>query len=200
MLSPLLLVVAIAVRLDSRGPAFFSQERTGRRGGTFRILKFRTMRAAAEGRAPLLTAAGDARITRIGRWLRKTKIDELPQLLNVIWGQMSLVGPRPEVPKYTRTYNERQVQVLAVRPGITGPAALACVDEEAILAKQKNAEHFYLTSLMPAKLYLDLTYCSNITFFGDVRLISQTLGRLLRRRRSENTEKNKFTANAELSG
>jgi lipopolysaccharide/colanic/teichoic acid biosynthesis glycosyltransferase len=199
-LSPLLLVIAIAVRFDSPGPSFFLQERTGRFRRSFRIIKFRTMKQVTSGEASLITAAGDRRVTHVGRWLRKTKVDELPQLFNVLFGDMSLVGPRPEVPRYTRLYTEDQRQVFLARPGITSSAALASVNEEETLARQVDAEAYYLRCLMPAKLELDLAYCRSISFSEDVRLICRTLGRLSQSRNSEHAEENKLNTNAEELG
>jgi lipopolysaccharide/colanic/teichoic acid biosynthesis glycosyltransferase len=180
--SPFLLLAAIAVKLDSPGPSFFLQTRTGQSERPFRIIKLRTMRMATSSNASLITASGDSRITRLGRWLRKTKLDELPQLLNVIRGDMSLVGPRPEVPKYTALYSEEQKQVFAARPGITGPAAITCVNEEDLLARHEDPERYYWNTLLPAKLELDLAYCRNIGFRRDIVLVCQTLGKLLGRR------------------
>jgi len=183
VLLPLLLLVAIAIRLDSPGSSFFLQARTARSGRRFRIIKFRTMRASTSAVAPLITASGDSRVTRLGRLLRKSKVDELPQLFNVLRGDMSLVGPRPEVPKYTVLFTERQKAVLLARPGITGPAAIQCVNEEELLAKQEDPESYYLNSLLPAKLEMDLLYCNSISFQKDLHYISQTLGKLLGRSR-----------------
>lgn len=197
LLCPLLLVVAIAVRLDSPGPSFFLQERTGRFGRAFRIIKFRSMKLAVESEATLITAAGDSRVTRVGRWLRNCKIDELPQLFNVLLGSMSLVGPRPEVHKYTSLYTADQKRILLVRPGITSPAALACVNEEEILAQQEDPEGFYIRRLMPAKLELDLAYCRSVSLRQDVSLIGQTLWRLVRRSPSDMAQKSKLTTNAQ---
>jgi len=140
------------------------------------------MRAAGENVGDLITARGDSRITRVGKWLRRTKVDELPQLLNVLRGDMSLVGPRPEVPKYTELYTPEQRCVLAMRPGITGPAAIAYADEEEILSRQDDRERYYVAVLVPAKLETDLSYCRNISFRGDAALILGTFGRLLGRR------------------
>jgi lipopolysaccharide/colanic/teichoic acid biosynthesis glycosyltransferase len=158
------------------------------------------MKQSTAGDAPLITAAGDCRITSMGRWLRKTKVDELPQLFNVFIGDMSLVGPRPEVPKYTRFYTEDQMQIFLARPGITSPATLASVNEEETLARQGDAEDYYIRCLLPAKLELDLAYCRKITLSGDVRLIGRTLGRLLQPRNSESAEENKLDTNAEEPG
>lgn len=173
LLSPLLLAIAIAVRLSSPGPALFSQIRTGQFGEPFRILKFRTMRAVSVNPGSLLTASGDPRITPLGRWLRKTKMDEIPQLFNVLAGHMSFVGPRPEVPVYTTTYNGRQKEVLLVKPGITSPRIE--FDEEELLARAENKEAFYLVSILPAKLEADLAYCANIRFWEDQRIVAQTV-------------------------
>lgn len=178
LLSPPLLLVAIAVRLSSSGPAIFSQTRVGQFERPFRILKFRTMRPAPAGQASLLTAAGDSRITSFGRWLRKTKIDELPQLFNVLVGHMSLVGPRPEVPRFTATYSLSQKEVFAFRPGITGPSII--LNEEELMATQSDKELFYLSTILPAKLAVDRDYCSSVTFSKDLQLIFLTLGRLFR--------------------
>lgn len=179
LLSPVLLLVAVAVRLSSPGPALFSQTRSGQFDRRFRILKFRTMSLAPNGSGSLLTAAGDARITPLGRWLRKTKIDELPQLFNVLVGQMSLVGPRPEVPLYTAKYSDQQKRVLLVRPGITSPKIN--FEEEEVLADCQDKESFYLTTILPAKLESDLAYCDQIGFFEDQRIIFETLAHIFRR-------------------
>jgi lipopolysaccharide/colanic/teichoic acid biosynthesis glycosyltransferase len=175
VLSPLFLIAGAAVRFTSRGPAFFRQVRVGQREKPFRIFKFRTMYQRNEntGRETYLTAAGDPRITPVGRWLRKTKVDELPQLINVLLGDMSMVGPRPEVSAYTDTYNERQRAILAAKPGVTGPSAN--VDEEELIASHPDKDDFYLTTVMPAKLEIDIAYCENINFAGDVRQIVRTV-------------------------
>jgi lipopolysaccharide/colanic/teichoic acid biosynthesis glycosyltransferase len=179
LLSPLLLLVAIAVRLSSPGSALFSQMRTGLREKPFRILKFRTMLLAPPAAGSLLTAAGDSRVTPLGRWLRKTKIDELPQLWNVLVGHMSLVGPRPEVPRYTSRYSASQKAVFAARPGITGPSII--LNEEELMASQPDKEGFYLAAILPAKLAIDFSYCANIRFREDLRLLFLTFARLFRR-------------------
>lgn len=173
-LTPFFLLTAVAIKLTSRGPVFFRQVRVGKFGNPFRIFKFRTMTVESRGRGSLLTAAGDARITALGRWLRKTKIDELPQLINVVWGDMSLVGPRPEVPEYVARYTERQRQILGVKPGITGPAANSYIDEEQLLAGQIDKEAFYLAHILPPKLEFDITYCERIRFREDLLVIFET--------------------------
>lgn len=179
LLAPILVLVALAVRLTSRGPAFYRQVRTGQFGKPFRIFKFRTMRVEDSANQSLLTAKGDSRITPLGSFLRKSKVDELPQLINVFIGDMSLVGPRPEVPVYTAAYTERQKSVLRERPGITGLSAVAYADEEDILASQADKEGFYLGTLLTAKLELDIAYCENVTFVGDLRLTCMTVSKVL---------------------
>ncbi len=132
----------------------------------------------AEGNGPRITAGDDSRITRLGGWLRKTKIDELPQLLNVLAGEMSLVGPRPEITEYAGTYEGRYQRIMRVKPGITGPAANAYIREEKLLADSADATGFYLTTILPQKLQLDLRYCEDIRFANDVRLILVTFQNL----------------------
>jgi len=175
---PILLATAILVRLTSPGPVFFRQERTGRLGKSFRIFKFRTMVWDQAANSTRVTATDDPRITKFGRFLRRTKIDEIPQLWNVLRGEMSLVGPRPEVPEYTASYNLWQKRSLIARPGITGPAAIAFVNEEEILARHPDKDAFYKESLLPAKLDLDVAYCENIRFLIDLNLIFKTVARL----------------------
>lgn len=177
-LLPLLLLLAALVRLSSPGPIFFRQQRVGRGGRLFWLYKFRTMRVANSG--PAITARGDGRITPVGRRLRQWKLDELPQLLNVLRGEMSLVGPRPEVPEYVRHYTEEQRQVLTVRPGITGLTQVEFRNEEALLAGRADVEACYLGTLLPAKLQLDLCYIRERTLAGDLRLLLRTVLALLR--------------------
>lgn len=176
-LSPLMIVAALAVKLTSKGPALFSQMRTGQWGRPFRIYKLRSMRVSKAVSAPLVTAAGDPRITPVGRWLRKTRVDELPQLFNVLVGDMSLVGPRPEVPRYTAKYNERQKQIFIAKPGITGLSII--MDEEELMADQPDTEEFYLKTIMPAKLEIDIAYTENIRFSEDLRCLWFTVAGLL---------------------
>jgi lipopolysaccharide/colanic/teichoic acid biosynthesis glycosyltransferase len=171
LLSPLFLIVAVLVKASSAGPVFFRQVRVGQFQKPFRILKFRSMSASKPGTGGLLTAAGDPRVTSLGRWLRKSKVDELPQLINVFLGEMSLVGPRPEVPEYTAAYTPEQRRVFEQKPGITGPAAIVNVREEELLADQADQHGFYLTVLLPAKLAIDLEYCGSISLAEDLRLI-----------------------------
>ncbi|ANH68949.1 sugar transferase [Mitsuaria sp. 7] len=177
LLSPLLLVVAAWVKMDSRGPVMFRQERVGRFGRTFRIHKFRTMRVDAPALGPQITIGDDARITRSGRWLRASKVDELPQLWDVLRGAMSLVGPRPEVPRYVALYPaELRALVLSVRPGITDPASLSFRNESELLAQAEDPEREYVEVVMPMKLRLAADYVRNASLGGDIRLILATLG------------------------
>jgi len=181
VLSPVFLLVAVLIKATSRGPVFFRQLRVGQFEKRFRIFKFRSMTAAGTGRGALLTKAGDPRITPLGRWLRKSKMDELPQLINVFLGQMSLVGPRPEVPEYVAAYTGDQMRVLLAKPGITGLVAMNNVQEEELLADQEDKDHFYRTVLLPAKLKLDLLYCENICFTEDLRILFATFLKIFRR-------------------
>jgi lipopolysaccharide/colanic/teichoic acid biosynthesis glycosyltransferase len=178
MTLPLLFICAIAIRLESRGPVLFRQWRVGQHGKLFRILKLRTMVDGAHRNGLKLTIFGDKRITIVGKWLRKAKVDELPQLLNVLGGEMSIVGPRPELPEYVSAYNHVQRRVLDLKPGITGRASLAFIQEEKILANQPQTEHFYLNVVMPQKLDYDLSYCERVSFGEDLKVILLTLGKL----------------------
>lgn len=178
LLSPLFIVIAIGIKLDSRGPVFFRQQRVGQFGRLFRIFKFRTMTAEAETQGAQITIGQDRRITRGGRFLRKYKLDELPQLLNVIKGEMSLVGPRPEVPRYVELYDEEQKQILALKPGITSPASIAYSNESELLAEQSDPEAFYRARLMPAKIREDLIYSQQATVWSDCAIIARTFLRI----------------------
>jgi len=178
--APLLGILALAVRATSPGPALFRQERVGRDGRPFRLLKLRTMVADAPARGGALTAPGDPRVTRIGAVLRRWKLDELPQLVNVLRGDMSLVGPRPEVPRYVAGYSPRQRAVLRVRPGITDPASLVYVDEAAVLARFDDCERAYVEVVLPAKLALSLDYLDRRTLLSDLGILTRTLVRIAR--------------------
>ena len=182
LLAPLLLVLALWIKLDSRGPVFFRQERVGRHGQPFLIHKFRTMRAAKpEGAGPQITVGADPRITRSGAFLRHYKLDELPQLWDVLRGAMSLVGPRPEVPKYVALYpDDLRRLVLSVRPGITDPASLRYRNESERLAAAADPEREYIEVVMPAKLALAADYVRQASLAGDLRLIFSTLAALRR--------------------
>lgn len=178
--TPLLLVCALAIWLESRGPVFFRQWRAGRKGKPFRIIKLRTMVADADKKGPIITASGDPRITKVGRILRKTKLDEVPQFLNVLCGAMSLVGPRPETPNFVAEYSAEERQVLCVKPGITGRATVCYVDEEHVLAESGNKLEFYVDKVMRDKLRLDLAYARNVSLFEDVSIIFQTFSSVLK--------------------
>lgn len=170
-----LVLVAVVVRMTSRGAALFTQERVGVGGRNFRIYKFRTMVQASEQHGPLITASGDKRITPIGRILRKTKVDELPQLINVVRGDMSLVGPRPQVPRFVDRFPEEyRDTVLAVRPGITGPTQLRFRHEEEMLAGQPNREQYYIDVLLPVKCRLDAEYVQTKSISYDLLVVAQT--------------------------
>ncbi len=176
LLAPAFLLIAIAIRLDSPGPVFFRQERVGRGGVSFRIHKFRTMRADAVQAGPQITVGADPRITTVGRLLRRAKLDELPQLIDVIAGTMSLVGPRPEVPRYVAMYPpEVRAKVLSVRPGITDPASIEYRDENALLAGTADPERVYIEQIMPAKLRHAIRYVETMSFATDLRLIGETV-------------------------
>lgn len=174
LLGPLFLAIAAAIKLDSPGPVFYRARRVGRHGQEFRLYKFRSMVADADRRGPGITAAGDRRITRVGRFLRRTKLDELPQLINVLKGEMSLVGPRPEDPRYVALYTPEQRRVLEARPGITSAASLAFRHEEQLLSGP-DWEQVYRTQVMPAKLALDLDYLDRRTLASDLALIWRTI-------------------------
>lgn len=179
LLAPVLLVLALWIKLDSPGPVFFLQERVGRQGRSFLIHKFRTMRVDNAG--PQITVGADPRITRSGAWLRRYKLDELPQLWDVLRGAMSLVGPRPEVPKYVALYPEELRRlVLSVRPGITDPASLRYRNESERLAAAADPEREYIEVVMPAKLALAADYVREASLGGDLRLILSTLAALRR--------------------
>jgi lipopolysaccharide/colanic/teichoic acid biosynthesis glycosyltransferase len=176
------LLLALAIKLDSPGPVFFRQERVGRFGRLFRIHKFRTMRADAERLGGPLTIGVDARVTRIGALLRAHRLDELPQLLDVLAGHMSLVGPRPEVPRYVALYPQAlRDRVLAVRPGITDPASLAFRGEASQLAAAADPEREYIEVIMPRKLALAADYAAHANLWTDLGLIARSLGVLLTR-------------------
>lgn len=181
LLVPLLLAVALWVKLDSPGPVFFRQRRVGLRGREFLIYKFRTMRINAEAVGPQITIGTDPRITRSGEYLRKYKIDEFAQFFNVLIGDMSVVGPRPEVPQYVALYpsGTREI-VLSVQPGITDRASIEFRDENDILGKAKDPIQVYVNNVMPIKLAYYLAYVRERTFMGDLKIIGMTLVALLR--------------------
>jgi lipopolysaccharide/colanic/teichoic acid biosynthesis glycosyltransferase len=182
LLSPLLLVVALLIKLDTPGPVFFRQERVGRFGRPFRIHKFRTMVVDAPQLGLALTVGADPRITRSGRWLRRTRLDELPQLIDVLAGHMSLVGPRPEVPRYVQHYPPAlRERALAVRPGITDPSSLDFLDEGELLAAAADPEREYIDRILPRKLQAAADYAARATVWTDLQVIGRTLRTLLQR-------------------
>ena len=174
LLSPLFLLVAIWIKLDSPGPVFYRQVRVGQHNQDFRIFKFRSMRVGAD-KGSLVTIGGrDPRVTRSGYFIRKFKIDELPQLINVFIGDMSLVGPRPEVRHYVDYWTKEQLRVLDVRPGITDPASIKFRNENELLEKAEDAEKYYIEVIMQEKLRLYLEYVEKHNFWFDIKLIFQT--------------------------
>ena len=180
LLSPVLLLLAILVLADGHGPALFRQTRIGLHGKPFTLLKFRSMRPLADQQGLLTVGQRDPRITRIGYFLRKYKLDELPQLWNVWKGDMSLVGPRPEVERYVKLYNTEQQQVLGVRPGITDFASLYYFEENRILATHADPEAAYIQEIMPHKLELNLEYIRKQSLWLDTRILFLTVWRILR--------------------
>ena len=172
---PLLLVIALAIKIDDPGPVFYRQVRVGRGGKPFRIFKFRTMVVDADKKGLAITVGRDHRITRMGAFLRKTKLDELAQLLNVFAGEMSFVGPRPEVQKYVDLYTPYQRQVLLVRPGITDYASIAYRNENDLLEGAEDPERMYIDVIMPDKIELNMKYLREISPLADIRLILSTI-------------------------
>ncbi len=170
----LFLLLALWIKCDSAGPVFFRQERVGRGGKPFRILKFRTMRPDSDRGIQVTVGEADSRITRSGRFIRKWKLDELPQLVNVLRGEMSLVGPRPETPKYVAFWTAEQRHVLDVRPGITDPASIRYRNENEMLAGREDPERYYIEVLMQEKLALQLEYVCHHSFWGDIGILFQT--------------------------
>lgn len=173
------LVIALAVALGSKGGAFFSQTRVGKHGREFQILKFRSMRPASEASGQLTVGERDPRITRVGAFLRKTKLDELPQLINIFKGDMSFVGPRPEVPKYVAHYTADQRRVLEVRPGLTDVASLEYFEENKLLGEADDPERMYIETIMPHKLQLNLTYIEDRGLFKDLAVMWRTVLKIL---------------------
>ena len=174
LLSPLFLIVAIWIRLDSPGPVFYRQTRVGRYNKDFRLLKFRSMRIGSDKKGLITIGGRDPRVTRSGYWIRKYKLDELPQLINVFKGDMSLVGPRPEVRKYVDLYTTEQLHVLDVRPGITDMASIRYRNENELLEQAADPEQFYRDTVMQDKLRINLEYVSDHSFFKDIKIILMT--------------------------
>lgn len=174
VLSPVFVVTAIAVHLNSRGPVFYRARRVGQYGKEFHLYKFRSMVVGADQKGPGITSAGDNRITAVGRFLRRTKLDELPQLINVFRGEMSLVGPRPEDPRYVGLYTPEQQALLQHRPGMTSLASLTYRNEEQLLFGT-DWERTYIDQILPTKLSTDLEYAQRATLFTDIWLILRTI-------------------------
>lgn len=179
VLLPIFVLISIAILLDSKGRIFYKQIRVGKNQKEFNLLKFRTMNSGSDKKGQLTVGTNDSRITKIGSVLRKYKLDEFPQLINVIKGEMSIVGPRPEVPKYVNLYSEEQLKVLSVRPGLTDLASIEFINENEILGKSDNPEKEYIENIMPQKLSLNLKYIGNQSFIGDFKLIFRTIGKLV---------------------
>lgn len=178
LLSPLIALCALAVRVTSRGPVLYRQVRIGRGGQPFTLFKFRSMSVCATG--ALITAAGDARITKVGRVLRQYKLDELPQLVNVLTGDMSLVGPRPELGTYVKLFPREYARILQIRPGMTDFAAVEYRNEETMLARTADSEQLYINEVLPAKIELYFQYLESISLRTDLSLIGKTLRAVVR--------------------
>ena len=182
VLSPLFLILAIWIKLDSKGPVFYRQVRVGKDNKDFRIFKFRSMRVGSD-KGSLVTIGGrDPRVTRSGYWIRKFKLDELPQLINVFIGDMSLVGPRPEVRHYVDYWTPRQMHVLDVRPGITDPASIKFRNENELMEQADDPEKYYIEVIMQEKIKLYLEYVENHSFWGDIGLIFKTFWTIVKER------------------
>jgi lipopolysaccharide/colanic/teichoic acid biosynthesis glycosyltransferase len=175
LLAPVFALVGLAIKLDDGGPVFFRQVRVGRGGAKFRIWKFRSMVPDAERLGRQLTIGRDARVTRVGRWLRRSKLDELPQLLNVLAGEMSMVGPRPEVPYYVEKYSAEQRRVLELCPGITDPASIHYRGEAEVLAASPDPELLYVSGIMPEKIRINLEYAEQATGWTDFLVTLRTV-------------------------
>lgn len=180
-LSPVFVAVVILLKLDSKGSIFYKQLRVGLNQKNFKLIKFRTMYTDSD-RASLLTIGDhDSRITRVGYWLRKYKIDELPQLMNILKGEMSFVGPRPEVLKYVELYDASQMKVLSVKPGITDWASIQYIDENKLLAAAEDPESFYINTIIPSKISQNLKYIDHHNLWVDLKIISYTLKSIIRK-------------------
>lgn len=180
LVSPILLVIAVLIKLNSKGPIFYLQQRVGLNGADFFIYKFRTMQIGADKMGLLTVGGRDPRVTSVGYFLRKYKLDELPQLINVVNGTMSLVGPRPEVRKYVDLYNSDQRMVLNAKPGITDYASIEYADENNLLASSENPERTYIDEIMPAKLKLNMKYIAEQGVITDIKIIFSTVMRVIR--------------------
>lgn len=177
------ILIAVAIMVDSKGGVFFHQVRVGKSGLHFKLHKFRTMRPATEKMGQLTVGSRDPRITGIGFFLRKYKLDELPQLFNILKGEMSVVGPRPEVPRYVALYNQDQLKVLSIRPGLTDFASIDFVDENALLSESNDPEKTYIEEIMPMKLNLNLKYVSEMSMKTDIKIIIGTFRAIFLKKR-----------------
>ncbi len=175
ILSPLYLYIAVWIKLSSKGPIFYVQKRVGQGGKEFNLYKFRSMVVDADKRGPGVTSSDDPRITKVGKFIRDTKIDELPQLFNVLKGDMSFVGPRPELKKFVDAKAKEYEKVLSIKPGITDNAAIAFRDEEQIMSQYNDKERAYIDIVLPQKIELYYKYIDNISFINDIKLILKTL-------------------------
>jgi lipopolysaccharide/colanic/teichoic acid biosynthesis glycosyltransferase len=181
LLSPLLLLIMVAIRLDSPGGSIYRARRAGKHGRQFEMLKFRTMVRDADRLGPAITSRGDLRITRVGRFLRATKLDEFPQFWNVLIGQITLIGPRPEAMEIVSRYTPEQMPVLSVKPGLTGPSQIFCtVDESVAVPDAEAAEDYYVNRVLGQRLAIDAEYIRSRTLLGDLALIGKTIGVMLR--------------------
>ena len=174
ILSPVFLIFSILIKLDSKGPIFYLQTRVGKQGRDFKLFKFRTMRVDSDKKGLLTVGHRDNRITKVGYYLRKYKVDEFPQFLNILIGDMSFVGPRPEVRRYVDLYDEHQQKVLNVKPGLTDYASIEYVNENELLKNAKDPEQLYVDEIMPAKLNINLRYIANRSFFQDIKILFLT--------------------------
>ena len=179
ILFPFMLIIAILIKLDSKGPVFFKQIRVTKNGREFKIFKYRTMRVGSD-KYSQITVGKDNRITKIGAFLRKYKLDEIPQLINVLLGDMSLVGPRPEVPKYVALYTKEQKEILKVRAGITDYASIEFSDENDLLASEEDPEKAYIEKIMPKKIELNKKCLSEISILTDIKIILLTIKKILK--------------------
>lgn len=181
LIFPILFIIGISIILESRGGMFFSQTRIGKNEQAFQIFKFRTMSVDSEKKGQITVGDRDPRITQVGFFLRKYKLDELPQFWNVLIGEMSIVGPRPEVPYYVNFYDKNQRQVFKVKPGITDYASLRYFDENVLLGKSEDPEQTYIKEIMPQKLALNLEYVQSHSFLNDLKIIGKTVLRILKK-------------------
>lgn len=178
--APFFLVIALFIVLDSKGGVFFKQIRVGKGEKEFGLFKFRTMKPNSESLGQITVGGRDPRVTRVGYWLRRFKFDEFPQLINILVGDMSIVGPRPEVPKYVTLYTDKQKKVLTVRPGLTDYASLEYINENELLEKSDNPNETYIKEIMPAKLELNLKYIAEKSVWIDFKLIFLTISKLFK--------------------